>query len=206
MKQRIPGLLGHVHLKVTIAAVLSVIGAALLAAFHFLPESREQWIFVTSLLAGLSAIYAAFYVAETLRQNIRLKIMHNTFELLSHVKDLELTKIRVKFETEFDHSTITPCEMYAKITSDLNLSIPVIALLNLFEGMAIAAQQGYADEAILYQDLGFLLPRTFYAFLPYIKERRVISKNDTTYCEMEKLANAWQAHKLLTTGREIKID
>ena len=64
------------RIKVTVSVILTILGGILICAFINFEQDRGILIFSTAVAGGVATIYAAFYMALTLRCNIQILRAH----------------------------------------------------------------------------------------------------------------------------------
>jgi len=203
MKLPEPGTLGKWSIKLTLASVLVAVGVLIIILYFYFPQHREDLRFISATLAGLAAIYSAYYVGIGLRMRIDHDIITHSFMLLDRYHNLELVKYRTNIQKLFDSDQLPSLDITDKIKSDTELQIAVKATLNIFEHVSIAAQRGYADEVTLYDDLCVYLPWLLRNMNPYINYLRTRYNDCRLYCESDKLAGCWAAGNFISTGKKI---
>lgn len=198
------GVLKKYTVTVTVFGMLFVFGLVLVFSYMLMPKHAELVKFITAVVGGLAAIYSAFYLAEALRRQVEHSLLQSSFEIVKLTNNMDFVRYRAELEKDFDHASITPAEMYEKITNKQQFDIAVRALLSIFSRAAIAIRQGYADEKTLYMALDTILPSTFQALYPYVQELRKKRKDENIFRSAEMLATSWQQKKYLSTGRRIE--
>lgn len=158
------------------------------------------------MIGGLSAIYAAFYTAQSLEVHSEQKIVKNSFEMIAVLSTKEIAKLRHYLTDAFDHEEAKKKEFYKEIISKPNTHTALKTLLNLYENVSIAIQYGYVDEKIMHKALAFILPNIQDTFSEYTKQARTNNEDRRILLEVEKLANAWRCNKFLKTGETIPTE
>lgn len=200
------GALGKIQItiNVTIALLVIVTGGALVTFYILYPAQKDLLVFCAAVLAGMSAIYSAFHVGQSLRMQVTRDRMHRSFELTHQFTDIDFTKIRHFIDSNVKYKQMAPEDISKKITEDENLQHAVKAALNWFEGVSIAIQKGYVEEDTLYLSLAFVIPDCFKSLQPFVRQERRICDDRLLFIELEKLVNAWTSQTYLSTGKKIK--
>lgn len=201
-KEREPGQLLTLKLKIGVAALLvvTIIGAS--AAYVWLPQWRSGIVFVASAFAVAGALYSAFYAGESLRTQSRRQKLDATMKVMDAFHSLESVRLRTKLEREFDHKKIAPAAFYDTVTGDPEFHAAAKYLLNVCERMAISVQHGYIDERVAFDECRTIVPWTFETFRPYVEKMREKYNDKTLYEGVQALANAWSSGNLLSEGNE----
>ena len=201
------GELGEIPLKITVAVVLGVISTTLIILFVALNNFREEFKFVTAVIAGAGVIYAGYYTAASLRlsieakkREIEAKKREKAFDILFELNRIDMAEIRIRLEREMGN--VPPNEQYDHIVKDAKVYAAIITLLGLYEDTAIAVKKGYVDEEVLFLSLGGLVPWTNKTFKAFIDGERTQFADDLLYTEMHDLASAWEGNKSLATGKD----
>lgn len=194
------GVLGRFSMRITIAGLLLLLASAASLLFVFLPDARDELVFVVSVLGGTATVYSAFYIGAGLRSQLHNARVAASFDIFRDFNSVEFIRLRNRLQNEFDPQKTKPSEAYGKITASEELHTAVKALLNHLETISIAVQQGYADEVTLYQCMHTIVPWTIERFAPFITEVRKIYETQTIYSELQRLADSWRHGRLLTRG------
>lgn len=189
-----------ITLNVTVAGALAVIGVALCLLYAYLPTQREVLTFSASVMAGVAAIYSGFYAAKTLKTISKQRTIDNSFKLIEKLNEMDFMSVLSFVDQKIKPNKIAPDQLYNEITKDDDLHTKLRSILNTLEGLSIAIQSEYADEPTLLMDSKTTVCFYWGTFKQYIIERRS-RKYPTLYCELEKLATAWESGKLLSEHR-----
>ena len=176
---------------------------SLIVTFYYYPELREILKFASGLIGGGAAIYSAYFVGISLRENTKLKMMDVSFKFIDDLTSLDSSDLRIYLEKNISLDSIAPKEHFESIEKDKNLHKGVKLLLNRSEVIAIAIKNRYADEETILNSLGFAIPFYFKNFENYILGVRE-KYTPNAYQELEKLVRSWEQDKYLLTGKEIK--
>jgi hypothetical protein len=200
------GALGKIQItiNVTIALLVIVTGGALVTLYILYPTQKDLLVFCAAVLAGMSAIYSAFHVGQSLRMQIARDRMHRSFELMGQFTSIDFTKLRHFIAANVNYKQMAPEEIYKKITEQGPLEQAVLSALNWFEGVSIAVQKDYVEEDTLYSSLAYVIPFYFQALKPFIDQERKHRFDNLLYIELEKLVNAWIAQTYLSTKKKIE--
>ena len=96
--------------------------------------------------------------------------------------------------------------LYEKISNDSEMLTAARSILNKIESASLAVQFGNADEEVLYRDLSVIVINTFrdLEFFVAMRRARVDVRNaDRAFREAQKLVEAWEAERLLSTGESV---
>ena len=199
------GALGKIEItiSVTIALLVILVGGTLVTLYVLYPAQKDLLVFCAAILAGMSAIYSAFHVGQSLRMQIVRDRMHRSFELMGQFTGIDFTKIRHFIDSSVNYNQMTPEEIYKKITEQVPLEQAVLAALNWFEGVSIAIQKDYVEEDTLYLSLVYVIPFYFKSLKPFIDQERKRCGDNLLFIELEKLVNAWTSQTYLSTGNRI---
>src|SRR5947209_4138418 len=146
------GTVARFSVRITIVLVLVIVGITISAAFILYPALRTELTFVTAMIGGLTAIYAAFYSSAATRRQLWQQVLRNSFDMLAMIHDIDVQRIRAALES-FPHQNLSPAEFYDKIMADRDVHVAVRTLLNYFEITSIAIQQEHVDEETMYLSL-----------------------------------------------------
>lgn len=199
--QRNIGTVGRFSINVTVAGLVTICTTAVVVACILLPHLRNEIAFVAAAVGAGAGIYSAYYLGAALHLRLRRDSLASTFELLKRLDDLQMTRVRVLIENNLVNKTLSPQEVYERIRTDPDIHSQVVLILGLFEDTSIAIQTGFVDEESVYLSLAWLIPFTYQSLRPYIIEERRLHQANILYCELERLANAWSAKKLLKSGK-----
>lgn len=188
----------------SLALTLAIIGIGAIICFVWLKEWQALLIFATALLVGLATLYSAFYIGQSLKMSLHRDALHRSVQIIDKVTSFDLTKVRT-FIYELREKEISPFELFKSVDEDKELRHAVITVLNSLEEVSIAIQTEYANEAILYKSLPFIVYKVFYTLEPYISEYRKQSNCQALYHELEILAHAWKEGKYLLTGNPVPV-
>lgn len=192
------------------------------AAYTFFKPVREEIIFILSALVGWGAVYSAYFVGETLRVQIAQKDMDlrqqridRSFDLKKEFDDPQLIEFRTKIESivrtireehkDADDDTCSEV-LYEKISKDPEMLIAARSILNKMEAASLAVQFGNADEEVLYRDLSVIIINTFRDLEFFVAMRRAredVRNADRAFREAQKLVEAWEEERLLSTGKPV---
>ena len=196
-----------VSVKITVAAIVSTIAAALILLYVYYADTtlKEQLEFSAAVLGGAALVYAGYYAGASLHVSMRESRRDRAFAIIQDLNSIDMAKTRRFIETKFkDRQSVTPADLYDRIMDDLELLGAITVLLGCFEDASIAIQENHADEKILYKSLCFLVPWANRELKDYIAEERNRGKGNDFYCEVQKLAAAWESGRYLSTNKEIE--
>lgn len=99
--------------------------------------------------------------------------LQNKFKYLTTDVSLDGTKVKEIFDT------------------DAEIRIALTTLLNFYENLAVGISHGVFDDAVLHDSLGFVIPKTYDKFKPFIQQMRIANGIADLYCELEWLVSEW---------------
>jgi hypothetical protein len=163
---------------------------------------------VSLAVAGVATAASAAWVALQLVLQAEQQRRAAAYEFLRQLNARELVGIRsivLKSDTAGRSAPIT----FEEIGVGRRRRARVTQLLGVFEDIAVAIREGYADEDVLYRAIGptvcFLRER----MRPFIdgvrEERRRLGDEGSAsyYSELDALADAWGKGAALTNGRKL---
>lgn len=185
-------------LQIIVLAVL-----ALAAAFLIKPTLREEIKFAATLFGGTAAIYSAYYVGVGLRLKIEREKQQASFDLLDMLNKPEFVAVRSLLDKEVgDHRKISEDALYEKIMASRDLDAAVTTVLGILEDTAIAIQNDFVDEDILYASMSEIVKKNQTGLRGYIVKLRESSGVPLYFVELDKLAKAWREGKRLSDGKD----
>jgi len=199
------GILIRWSAKLTVATILILIGFIVCSLYLKFPQYRDELKFITATIAGLAAIYSAYYIGANIRQKFENEKIGNSFKLIDIFNGSELIKNRTKIQQLVDSKSLPAADISETVKSDPDLQVAVKSTLNLFESTSIAIQHGYADEKILFEGLCVYLPWLVNNMAPYISDLSAIYDDERIFCESIKLAGSWTSGNCLFSGEPIAI-
>ena len=186
-----------ITLNVTVAGALTIMGLALCFLYAYFPSHREVLTFSASVMAGVATVYTGYYAAKTLKTISKQRTIDNSFKLIEKLNEVDFMTVLTFVDQKIKPNRIAPDQLYSEITKDDDLHTKLKSILNTLEGLSIAIQAEYADETTLRMDSRTTVCFYWNTFKQYIIDRRA-KKSPTLYCELEKLAVAWEAGKSLS--------
>lgn len=207
MSGRAPGVLLKtsftIHLKITLGIIIGVLTIAVVTTYIMLPSVQDELKFVVAVIGGGAAVYTGYYVAATLRASIASTKKRNAFEILRDLNNPELIRFRDMIDHKIETEKVAPDDLYQMIRKDEHLRHAVTTQLDLFEDMAIAASQDYADEDMLYSSLMRIAPQLYDRLEYYISKERERNNSKVMYIEFQKLTEAWARNNSFRTGKKL---
>ncbi|HCX24134.1 MAG: hypothetical protein CMB80_14755 [Flammeovirgaceae bacterium] len=194
----------NLQIKITIGVLLTLLMGSVIAVYSYYPEQREMLRFASGLLGGTAALYSAYYVGISLRENVKLKMKEVSFKLIDDLTSLDSSDLRNYLESNISLESIAPKEHFESIQNDEKLHMGVKLLLNRSEVVAMAIKNSYADEDVLLKSLGFSIPFYFNNFQNYIIGVREKYNVPEAYMELQKLVKSWEQEKYLYSGKKFK--
>jgi hypothetical protein len=192
--------------NVTVAVLLFLMGTIFIGLYFYFPDNRNNLVFCASVIAGMTAIYSAFYAGKSLQLQVKRDMLHRSFDLVEKYADKDFANLRQLFDL-IKTNQIAADEVYQTIINDEKMHHPVISILGLFELIAISINKEYADEKTLYAAFKHKIPSTYKLLEHYIdglrNARKSLPESQHIYCEFEELAKNWSNDKYLS-ARDLK--
>ena len=174
--------------------VVVIGGVAALAYFYSRANSdlRQTITYGSSLLGATIAICALLYNAESIRLgNVAKKreAASRFIERWNHPSYVplrtEARELMLSFETD-------KSKLVQFLQENVKARSLAVEQLNLFEEIAIAIILNTADEEILNTFFGYLMPRTFFDYKPWIDQHRTDRRAPEYWCNLEMIAKKWR--------------
>jgi hypothetical protein len=180
------------YLLLYILVLLGIVSA--LAFFYSRSDEsvRETIGYGSSLFGASIAICALLYNAENIRSGNQEKKREAASRLIERWNHPNYVPLRTEARQLMLSTEGKRDELIQQLDSDVKARSLVVEQLNFFEEMAIAAGSGTADEEILNRFFGYLLPRTFFEYKPWIDRHRDIRKAPDYWAELEVIAKKWK--------------
>ena len=193
-------------ITITVAGLLTVASTVTALLYICIPAVRDELEFCAAIVGGAAVVYSGFYAGLSLRTSIERSRKDKSFRILNELNRADLTTIRLLIEKELlvNKDAMSKEAVYNQIVSDQDILRAVTTILGLYEDSALAIQEDYVDEKILYKSLCFQVPWIFDGLSPYIGQEQELT-HAKLYCETEKLVSKWKAGKLLSTGEDAPI-
>ncbi len=189
-----PGVLIEFKIRISIGLLLGLLTLLFVFLFAKYPLLRDTITFTASAIGAALGIYGAYYTATGLSLKIRHDRVSRAFEFLEQTNRIEFTQA-LAFVEQINVED-KPDEKYKALRSD-GKDAQVRFLLNMLEDIAIAVRTGYADEEVLFSSLSGIVDRSYNKLTFYIKRLReeFKDKDDTIYCEIQKLVSLWNKRR-----------
>ena len=109
------GTFGEIRIKINLTiAVLSIaIGGGLIVLYTLYPAQKDFLVFCAAVIAGVTGIYSAFYVGQTLRTQIERDKLHRSFELTGEYTSIDFTKENKGFKRPFSSTGKVQLDLWA---------------------------------------------------------------------------------------------
>lgn len=174
--------------------VIPVIGLALISAFIALEQYRPILVFsaavvagVAALLAAVNAIDARITTTEQIRKAAALEYIRRwTDPTFHHAK-----KNGREMITEFAKLK-TDDEKRKYLEADATKLGNLIDVLNVFESMSVALQEGIINEQVTRRFFRSIVLQYWHCSEQFIKTRRSERSNSRIFIELEWLFNKWK--------------
>jgi hypothetical protein len=149
----------------------------------------EHWLSPLAIL--LSASVGAGVAVWSILTNRRIARLNNSMNFINNDGKDEDIRLAIK---EVNNLINQPSnhvqELAHKVDSDETKHIRKV--LNYYESMAVCIEHKIYDDEIIKQVIYTTVTNSWDACLPYVKERRKLSKKTTFFQEAEKLVERWK--------------
>ena len=198
------GELIRVHIKVTIAVLLSIVSLIIILLYIICPPIRDELTFATAVVGGSSVIYAGYYTGISVRLANKQAKMEHSFKIINLLNTEFMARIEHLIEDKGTDPNVAPQNLYRSIHEDKSLQMAVVTVLGLWDDVSIGIRLGYFDEEVLFYSLSFLVPWHVENLIYFIRQERERFKDPYVFWEVERLAGAWKDNKSLVTGETFK--
>lgn len=176
-------------------ATIGVLALGLVAAFVLEPLWRPVLIFTAPVLGGAAALVAAFNAIEARSSQTEqskkaeaLRFIHRWLDPQLYHAKRNCHQILQHFK---DHHRVE--DQKAFLDGDSSRQPNLFDILNLFEAMSIAIQEGMADEVILKRFFRSILLQFWHISEAFVRARRAERENTRLLQEVEVLFVKWRA-------------
>lgn len=186
--------------RITVLGVLLFFLALYIFLYWKVDDAHETLNDVYAAIGGAAVIYAAYATGAAVMDNARRHKADRTFEMLDRYNDLASVEVRQFLRENIEGKKFTTESMLKFLQNKKNKEsyARIMSLLGFFEDMAIAVDEDYVDEDLLYRSLGYMVPWTFDLLRPFISEFRQHASQtnhghdtDALFEEVERLRNRW---------------
>lgn len=185
-----------------IATLILISCTLLILAYFKYPTKHQALSFITTIIVAGSGVFSAIYVGRGLSNRIHFDRIKNTFEFTAFFNSHEYNELKEVCKQKYHHHDHSRDDLLAKVKADNDLLSKLKSILNKFEELSLAIQNGYVDEEVSYWTLDLILQFYTSNFMAYIEEVRSI--DEEAYIELIELYNHWQNGIFLSTGKQIK--
>jgi hypothetical protein len=200
LRKELPGQIAKVEFPVGISALLTVgvFGAAFV--FWRYPQSHDLLTFLGSAFAMVAAVVAAYYIGKTLQ----ITVWQRDAGLTSEKVDKAFTYIhrwntapldeRKQWWSLLNQLQSKKISEINEILSEIENRTMVVEVLNFFEEMCLAINEGLADEVTLMKFFRTMLD-TYYSLLyNWIHKQRTdpVRPRPRAFIQFEAVAKKWQ--------------
>lgn len=189
----------RVSFKVTVALVILALSAALITVYFVFPLFRSHLVFIAAVIGGAGAIYGGYYTGLTVKQLRHQELKNRSFELVRRLDDIATISQRKRLESEIKVGGSSDQHVYSTIQGDKELLGIATMLLNYFEDLAIAVQEDFVDERIMFRSLRWIACSTNERLGPYVRELRRMQSTPTFYIQFDRLVKRWSEAKALSS-------
>lgn len=184
------------------ATFIIIVCALLIWAYFYFPTHHKALSFITTIIVAGSGVFSAIYVGKGLSNRIHFDKINNSFQFTGYFNSHEYNRLKEVCTQKYHHHDHSRDDLLQKVKADEELLSKLKSILNKFEELSIAIQNGYVDEEVCYWTLDIILQFYTANFMAYIEEVRAI--DDEVYMELMDLYNHWSNNKFLYTGNDIK--
>lgn len=165
--------------------------------YHRNAVDRDTLEFGAAIVAGGMAIFGALFALLTVSANSAQARSVRSLEIVDQLNKTEIVLARLALDKELDDTT----DVYSRITQDLKRHANATHLLGVFEDLAQAIKAGVADEQVLHDSLGFMVPHYHDRLASFIAAERTVCGDDSLYENLEALVSHWKQGKSYRRGR-----
>lgn len=196
---KVPGKFGFVSFPVTASTLLAIVVLLAAGVYAFYKPSRDLLGALGRGFGVGAGILSAYYVSKGLEmtvtqrtQGIRDRKISKAFHYIdswNHPTFSDTKQKRRAILRELKGKSSEEVEQF--LEQNLDKRTIVVDVLNFFEGMALAANEGIADDRTLQRALRGALTAYFESFKPWIEKDRAAKSRPRIYLELENLVKRW---------------
>jgi len=193
------------RITVTIAVnwliAIAAVGLILITLYAWLSEYRDVLAFTAAVIAGMAALVAAVNAIDTRRAETEarksmteqsrkmasLEYIHRWTNPTFHHAKKNGRELMKEFSADK-----TDDEKRKYLEADSTKLGNLIDVLNVFESMSVALQEGILDEPVIKRFFRSILLQYWHCSEPFIKTRRSERNNPRIFRELEYLYNSWK--------------
>lgn len=198
-KPKTPGQLGEIRFPVRASLLLGVLVITAGIFYHLCPALRDTERFMATGFAMAAAILGAYYVGrglqDTVRQReeeIRDRRVARAFHYVERWNDPALLTLKHKWRIIVDSAKDKSSEELAKeLADDLDKSTIVVEVLNFFEEISLAVNEGVADEETAIRLFGGAMREYFSTLKLWMEKRRAVRNRPKMWIEFETMILRW---------------
>jgi hypothetical protein len=196
------GQITEIKFPIGVSLILSLLVCLAGLIFWFYPHLRDILTFLGSAFAMAAAVVAAYYIGKTLQITVGQRDEALTADKVNKAfsfihrwnsapfeerKQLGMLLEKLKLKSGADIAA----SLSADARSDRSL---VVAVLNFFEEMCLAINEGLADEATLRKFFRDMLESYYGLFATWIQEQRSDNSHPRprAYVQIEQVVKRWQ--------------
>jgi hypothetical protein len=192
----------EVIVRLTWGVVIPVAALAFIVAFHFLNDMRGEIKFAAAVVGGAAAIFSAYYAGIALYINLYRERQKRAYEIIYSFNNPDSVRARVAIDNELKKTSSDAIDFNA-IVVDEEKHASVRHLLGVLEDLAIGVKSGYADEAVLFCALNYLVVKYYDALKMFIDAVRTTRNNKLLYTDLEGLAANWKKDQSYINGERL---
>jgi Domain of unknown function (DUF4760) len=185
--------------RVYIPIILLAVGMVI--SHWVFPSLRSTIEFAAAIIGALMAIFGALFFYVSLKNSQIQAQRRRSMEIIDQLNQYESIQRReVLKETLKRLQNNNMVEKLKENTENYNTASQ---LLGIFEDIALMIKWDLADEWILYDSIGYMIPFYYDMLLPLIMQQRNECDDITIYERVEGLATCWKEIRSFRTGRHL---
>lgn len=175
--------------KWVVIGLFAALEIAFVVAFHNAPDrNRATILFVATVAGGCFALY-------TYLQGIDEKRSQYAYSLIERWNRADMVAVRLVLR-EVTEKRLDPATLMRRGTGAISKEVDekragVVAILNFFEEVSIAARKGDANEDRLFEFFDGIVRQTYANLEEWIRHERKVDNEPHYYCEMQALYGRW---------------
>lgn len=194
------GQIGKVEFPIGISSALTVlvIGAALI--FWYVPRLRDILTFLGAAFAMAAGVIAAYYIGKTLQitvnqrdEGLNADKVDKAFSFIQRWNTAPLNERKLWWSLLQDMRSRSAPEIDDLLQQVENRTM-VVEVLNFFEEMSLAVNEGLADEVTLAKFFRTILEGYYSLLADWINKQRTdrTHPRPRVFIQFEELAKRWQ--------------
>jgi len=165
----------------------------------------EIWSLIVDFLTFIALIISVIFLYRQISNEYnwnRRKAAQDIIFQISQGDLLELRKKLNEYANDFyNDETYETAVLETKTKEEkTELNHTVRTYLSYLEGIALGIKQNLYEDKILYDYLGSALPEICRWAMPFIKDRRIKTKDEDIYIGLTRVAEKWKKRELKKCG------